>query len=74
VIDNKLPPGSRAAFFELVLYPVEACANLNQLYIAAGRNALYATQGRMSANAQAQRVRALFAQDKALSDQYNQLL
>jgi Glycosyl hydrolase family 115/Gylcosyl hydrolase family 115 C-terminal domain len=73
-IDNKLPPGRRNAFFELALYPVEACANLNELYIAAGRNALYAGQGRVSANAQAERVRALFVRDKVLSGQYNKLL
>jgi hypothetical protein len=73
-ISAKLPPDRRAAYFELALYPVQACANLNELYIAAARNALYAAQGRLSANAQAQRVRALFAQDKVLSDQYNQLL
>jgi len=73
-INNRLLPSQRPAYFELALYPIEACANLNELYIAAARNALYAAQGRQSANAQAQRVRALFARDKALSDQYNQLL
>lgn len=73
-INDKLQPNRRAAFFELALYPVQACANLNQLYIAAARNALYAAQGRLSANAQARRVRELFARDKALSDQYNKLL
>ena len=73
-INEKLPPNRRPAYFELALYPVEACANLNALYIAAARNTLYAAQGRLSANAQAQRVRALFARDQVLSDQYNQLL
>ena len=73
-INEKLQPDQRAAYFELALHPAEACANLTELYIAAARNVLYAAQGRVSANAQAERVRALFARDQALSDEYNQLL
>jgi hypothetical protein len=73
-INEKLPPDQRAAYFELVLHPAKACANLTELYIAAARNALYAAQGRVSANAQAQRVRVLYARDQALSDEYNKLL
>ncbi|WP_217897045.1 glycosyl hydrolase 115 family protein [Granulicella rosea] len=73
-IDKKLSPDQRPAYFELVLYPVMASANLTRLYIAAGRNALYAAQGRVSANAQAKNARALFAEDKALANRYNQLL
>lgn len=73
-INEKLPIDQRAAYFELALYPAQACANLTELYIAAARNMLYAAQGRVSANAQAQRVRALYAQDQALSDEYNKLL
>jgi hypothetical protein len=73
-LGDTLAPNRRPAYFELALYPVEACANLNELYIAAARNALYAAQGRLNTNAQAQRVRALFAQDKVLSNQYNRLL
>ena len=74
MINEKLPPNQRAAYFELALHPAKACANLTELYIAAARNALYAAQGRVSANAQAQKVRVLFARDQALSDEYNKLL
>ena len=73
-ISEKLPSDQRAAYFELALHPTEACANLTELYIAAARNMLYAAQGRVSANAQAQKVRALYARDQALSDEYNKLL
>jgi hypothetical protein len=73
-INEKLPPEQRPAYFELALHPAEACANLTEMYIAAARNMLYAAQGRVSAYAQAQRVRDLFAQDQALSDEYNKLL
>lgn len=51
-----------------------ASANFVDLYIAAGRNALFAKQGRASTNAQAKRVRDLFAKDQVLSDYYNSTL
>ncbi len=71
---DELPEGERASFFELVQYPVDACANLTELYIAAGRNALYARQGRASANSYAAEARTLFAKDAALADEYNHKL
>jgi hypothetical protein len=73
-INDELPPERRASFFELVLYPIEACATVNELYIAAGRNQLYAVQGRRSANLEADEARRLFAQDAALTDAYNHQL
>jgi len=73
-IQQKLPPAYRDAFFELVLYPVKASAIVNELYITAGENRLYATQGRVSANDLAHRARALFAEDAALSYDYNHKL
>jgi len=71
---TELPEDERASFFELVQYPVDACANLTAMYIAAARNALYARQGRVSANAEADEVRRLFAKDTALTDEYNHKL
>jgi hypothetical protein len=68
-----LAPRYRDAFYQLVLYPTKASATVVEMYIAAGRNRLYAAQGRASANEQAQRVRDLFLQDQALSDSYHQL-
>jgi len=73
-IDAGLPSEQQAAYFELVLYPVEASATVAKMYIAAARNDLYIAQGRASANTQAKHVRDLFAQDQALSNEYNGLL
>jgi hypothetical protein len=73
-IQQELPPAYRDAFFELVLYPVKASAIVNELYITAGENHLYATQGRVSANDLATRARTLFAADAALSSEYNHQL
>lgn len=69
-----LPPDTKDAFYQLVLYPVKACAVLNDLYVTVGKNRIYAVQGRASTNALADRARALFRQDEALSREYNETL
>ncbi|HVS72265.1 MAG TPA: glycosyl hydrolase 115 family protein [Phycisphaerae bacterium] len=70
----KLPAEERDAFYEIVLFPVKACAQVNALYVAAGKNALYAQQGRASANDWAAKTRALFQADAELMDEYNHKL
>jgi hypothetical protein len=70
-IGRQLPAEARNAYFELVLYPVLACANLNELYVTAAWNKLYAAQGRASANDLARRVRTLFDKDSLLAIEYN---
>jgi len=70
-LSAQLPTERRDAFFELVLYPLKASAIVNEMYFEAGRNHLYAQQGRASANDAAAATRALFAADAALGDQYN---
>ena len=66
-----LPEAQKDAFYQLVLHPAKASAIVAEMQIAAGRNLLYARQGRLSANTEANRVRALFKEDQALSDYYN---
>ncbi|MFT3829722.1 MAG: glycosyl hydrolase 115 family protein [Opitutaceae bacterium] len=72
-VEATLPEAARDAFFQLVLYPVKASANLQELYVAAGRNRLYALQGRVSANLEAKRVRQLFDADAALVKRFHTL-
>ena len=73
-IDAALAPESRDAFFQLVLYPVKASAVVRELYVAAGLNRLYALQGRAAGTtAMAARVRALYAEDRALVERYHTL-
>jgi hypothetical protein len=73
-LNQSIPEEQKDAYYELVLHPTEACGNLVNLYIAAGRNALFAKQGRASANAEAALVRELFKRDQDLSDYYNNVL
>jgi hypothetical protein len=73
-ISNSLPPEFRDAYYQLVLHPVKACANLNALYLAAGVNHLYAGQGRAATNDWAARVKYLFERDAEYSRYYNETL
>jgi len=70
-IARTLPADRQDAFYQLVLFPVKASALVNELYLAAGRNALYAQQGRASAGAQAVETRRLFGQFMELVSHYN---
>jgi hypothetical protein len=67
-----LPAERRDAFFELVQYPVQASAVVNELYATVQLNRMHAAQGRADTNALAARARALFQLDAELARQYNQ--
>jgi len=69
-----LPSEQRDAFYQLVLHPAKASALVAEMNISAGRNRLFAKQGRASTNIEAGRVRELFRQDRAMSDYYNHQL
>jgi len=70
-IGAQLPADRREAFYELVLFPTTASAGLNALYLAAAKNALYAKQGRASANDFAVQTRALFTAQTNLMNYFN---
>jgi hypothetical protein len=73
-IYEKLPKEEKTAFYELVLYPTKASSVINQLYVTAGKNQLYASQGRASSNQLAREARGLFQEDAELSAYYNHTL
>ncbi|UCH13795.1 MAG: glycosyl hydrolase 115 family protein [Bacteroidales bacterium] len=70
-IYDELPSEFKDAYYQLVLFPVKACANLNDLHVSAGRNHLYAKQRRAATNILAQRVRDLFVKDAELTDYFH---
>ena len=70
-LSGKLPAAKRDAFYQLVLFPTKASAQVNEMYVAAAKNALYAAQGRASANDYADRTRALFKADADLMTYFN---
>jgi len=71
---KKIPVEYKDAYYQLVLHPVEACSNLNELYYNAALNKLYAAQGRAATNTTADKVKELFAKDAAISHYYNKIL
>jgi hypothetical protein len=71
IINNHISPEYKDAFFELVLHPIEACANLNALYLAAAKNRFYAKEKNSLANLYADSVKYFFKKDSLISYKYN---
>jgi hypothetical protein len=69
-IAPRLPKEAQDAYYQLVLHPVQAGANLHRLYHAAALNNWYAKQHQPQALEYANRVEALFAKDKEISKRY----
>lgn len=72
-IGKRLDPSFHDAYFELVLHPVKASANLQNMYAAVARNRYYASNGSPEANAQADLAKKYYIQDSLISVEYNQL-
>jgi hypothetical protein len=66
-----LPKETQDAYYQLILYPVEACANMNEMYVAAAKNRLYRMQDRASTNFYADKVKQLFFKDADFTAQHN---
>lgn len=70
-IYRDLPEEMHDAYDQLVLFPIQACANLNEMYVAAAKNRLYAAQGRNETNTWANKVKELFERDSLLTLRYH---
>lgn len=70
----ELPEASRDAYFELVLFPVQAMANLYDMYYSQAMNLALAKAGDPRANDWADRCERAFRRDAALADTYNNKL
>ena len=75
-LEAALAPEYHAAFYELVLHPIEAYANLNDLYVTVARNRMYAgmMQWRAGTDDLADSARKLFERDARISAFYNDTL
>ncbi|WP_267386755.1 glycosyl hydrolase 115 family protein [Sphingomonas sp. GC_Shp_3] len=69
----RMPADRRAAFFELVLYPVRGAASLNERNLKLDLAALYMRQGRPVANLLADEARAAHARIVTDTAEYNAL-
>ncbi|MFO7370786.1 MAG: glycosyl hydrolase 115 family protein [Bacteroidales bacterium] len=63
----------KTAYYQLVHSPIELCANLNDMYVAAGKNKYYGIRGASSANYYADKVKDLFEKDARLNQKYHEL-
>ncbi len=63
----------KTAYYQLVQSPIEMCANLNEMYVAAGKNRYYGIRGAASANYYADKVKELFEKDVQLTQKYHEL-
>ena len=69
-----LPEDVKDAYFQLILFPVQAMANLYEMYYAQAMNHHLYACGDPAANQWADKVEACFARDKFLTDQYNNVM
>jgi hypothetical protein len=67
-VNELIPDSYRDAYYQLVLYPIEAAANLYNLYHANAKNQLYAKQGRAMANLLADSVRYYYEKDSLMTE------
>ncbi|WP_347840146.1 glycosyl hydrolase 115 family protein [uncultured Draconibacterium sp.] len=69
---KKIPGAYKPAFYQLVQSPIELSANINEMYVAAGKNKYYAERGAVSANYYAQKVKELFDKDAELTQRFHE--
>ncbi len=73
-IFEQLPEDHKSAFYQLVHSPIAICANLNEMYVSAGKNKYYGERGAASANFYADKVKELFERDAELARYYHEEL
>lgn len=72
-INKFLPAECKDAYFQLVLHPVKACANLNEMYYHVALNKEAYKKKYAEANGYADKVKQLFANDSLISLEYHRL-
>ena len=68
---NELPKEYKYAYFQLVLYPIDACCNLYEMYFAQAKNMKLAAEKNRLANYYADQVKVKFERDSILQNKYN---
>lgn len=69
-----IPPKYKDAFDQLVLYPVNACSNLYEMYYAVAKNKFYAKNNDIQANVWADKVQECYKRDSVLTYAYNHII
>jgi hypothetical protein len=72
-LEPQLPAAQRDAYFQLVLHPILASANLHELYYTVALNRAAAKAGAANTNELATKAQALFARDATIKQRYHAL-
>ncbi|HEX6170235.1 MAG TPA: glycosyl hydrolase 115 family protein, partial [Chitinophagaceae bacterium] len=72
-VNSRLPSEYKDAFFQLVLHPIKACANLNEMYFYVALNRETYKNKYAVANQYADKVKELYLKDSLISLEYHQL-
>lgn len=72
-INRQLPTAAKDAFFQLVLHPIKALANLHEMYWNVAQNERHAKEKLVSANDYAKAANQLYLQDSLISVHYHQI-
>lgn len=67
-----IPDKHKDAFDQLVLFPINACSNLYEMYYAVAKNKHYVAEMDMQANYWADKAKECFLRDSVLTAHYNQ--
>lgn len=73
-VHDGLDAGAQPAFFQMVLHPIQAGSLVNQIYVGAAKNNLYAGQKRTAANTVMMDVISLLGADSNLTDRWDEML
>lgn len=69
---NVIPNNYKDAFDQLVLFPINACSNLYEIYFAVAKNHYYAEKQDVKANYWADKAKECFERDSLLTVHYNE--
>lgn len=70
-LKDRIPAQYQDAYYQLVLYPIDACSNLYEMYYAVAKNKELAAKNDIHANYYADKVKECFERNAYLDHQYN---
>lgn len=69
---EELPDEAKDAYYSLIYFQIKAAVNLVKMHLYAGKNALYASQGRKMANDMADQVTLAIERDKVIAKEFGE--
>ncbi|KFE99063.1 glycosyl hydrolase 115 family protein [Chryseobacterium luteum] len=70
-LKDQIPAEYQDAYYQLVLYPIDACSNLYEMYYAVAKNKELAAKNDLKANFYADKVKECFERNAYLDNKYN---